>query len=49
MSGGSHKVYTVYVYQREEGEDISDKIKLAVNVALGTAGNVNKVEEKEEE
>lgn len=47
--GGKHAVYTVYVWQRDEDENISDKIKLAVNMALGTNGNVNKVEEKKDE
>lgn len=46
---GKHTTYIVTVYQVDEGLDHSDKIKLAVNTALGTQGNANKVEEKKDE
>ncbi len=45
---GRHTAYKVYVYQTTD-VDMSPDIKFGTNVALGTLGHVNKVEEISEQ
>ena len=48
MSTGKHTKYIVYVYERQEGQDHSQEIKMAVNKQLTGKGHVNKVEKEED-
>lgn len=46
---GKHTAYVIKIYERNEGQDYSEEIKLAVNKQLTGKGHVTKVEKNEEE